>query len=180
MSEISLHFNTVRIAAALSPSIRVVDQTSNKEIRGDVFGCEIILWNSGNLPLGEKSDRKREPITIIFSEDARLIDATVQETKNVSASGIKIERYDHRISVSWLEFDPGDAVKIFVVYESDGRSPIEYRGRFVQTEIKNVVNFRERVTSPSYNMFSAMFDDIARHPLVLGTAARRPLMAQAV
>src|ERR1043166_1567471 len=48
VGEISLKFRTVKFFDRNIPSIKVLDQAGN-QITDNVFGCEIILWNSGNI-----------------------------------------------------------------------------------------------------------------------------------
>lgn len=167
--EIALKFNTVKIAEAGVPGIKMSDKQNNP-ITGNVFGCEIIIWNSGNLSLGEKADRIREPLTIAFIGSVKMIDATVQDTKYVPADAIKLERNENQITIAWSQFDQGDAIKIFVVYAGASQSPITYRGRFLQTKITDLSEFSEEQPNSSgisgylemmkynikYHLYSAM------------------------
>jgi hypothetical protein len=146
--EVALKFNTVKIAEAGVPGIKISDKQNNP-ITGNVFGCEIIIWNSGNLSLGEKADRIREPLTIAFTGSVKIIDATVQDTKYVPADAIKLERHENQITVAWSQFDQGDAIKIFVVYASAAQSSITYRGRFLQTKITDLSEFNEEQPNSS-------------------------------
>jgi hypothetical protein len=164
VGEVTLKFNTVKIAEARVPSIRILDRDNNL-ITNNVFGCEIIIWNTGHIALGEKSDRVREPLTIALSNNVKIVDAAVQDTRNVAADSIKLERQENRISVIWTQFDPGDAIKIFVIYASDTQSPIEYRGRFVETRFNDLSQFKEE--HPGSAVFAAVKYNFERRPYTI-------------
>jgi len=141
--EITLKFNTVKIAEAGVPGIKILDKQNNP-ITGNVFGCELVIWNTGNLSLGEKEDRTRQPLTVTFTgRGINILDATVQDTKNVAAGAIKLDRHDRQITVGWSQFDPGDAIKIFVIYARAAQSPITYSGRFLLTKFTDASSFEE-------------------------------------
>jgi hypothetical protein len=163
--EITLKFNTVKIAEAGIPSIKIFDKQNNP-ITGNVFGCEIVIWNTGNLSLGEKADRIREPLTIAFTDGVKMIDSTVQDTKNVPSDAIKLDHHENQITVGWSQFDPNDAIKIFVIYASTAQSSITYRGRFLQTKITDVSEFQEEqpVLSGFARFRAALKYDFQNHP----------------
>jgi hypothetical protein len=161
VGEITLKFNTVKIAEARVPGIRILDRENNL-ITNNVFGCEIIIWNTGNLALGERSDRVREPLTIALSNNVKIVDAAVQDTRNVATDSIRLDRQANRILIIWTQFDPGDAIKIFVIYASDDQSPIEYRGRFVETRFNDLSQFKEE--HPGSAVFAAFKYNFERKP----------------
>jgi hypothetical protein len=96
--EITLKFTTVKIAEANLPGIKILDN-SNNQITGNIFGTEVVLWNTGDLTLGEKSDRIRKPITITFSGVSRIIDSVVQDTRNVDPTTISIEKSQNDVTI---------------------------------------------------------------------------------
>jgi hypothetical protein len=163
VGEITLKFNTVKIVSAGVPSIKILDRDNNP-ITTNIFGCEIIIWNSGNLPLGEKSDRMREPLTVTLSDNVKVVDAVVQDVRYVSLNAINLNRRDNHISITWSQFDPGDAIKVFVIYASDNQSSIEYRGRFLQTRLSDLSEFHEEYPG-SYGLPAIRYD-LDRKPLV--------------
>jgi hypothetical protein len=142
VGEITLKFNTVKIAQAGVPNIRILDNKNNP-IMGNVFGCEIVVWNTGNLSLGQKADRIRQPLTVVFTGDVNIIDATIQDTKNVPFHAITLDRQKSQLTIGWSQFDPGDAIKVFAIYASAAQSPITYEGRFLQTKLNDMSEFKE-------------------------------------
>jgi hypothetical protein len=144
--EITLKFTTVKIAQANLPGIKILDN-SNNQITGNIFGTEIVLWNTGDLTLGEKSDRIRKPITITFSSAARIIDGVVQDTKNVDSNTVSIEKSQNEVTIKWTQLDPGDAIKVFVIYTGQQQAALEYDGRFVSTRLADVSEFKEEYPS---------------------------------
>jgi hypothetical protein len=165
VGEVSLKFNTVKIFQVGVPSIKIFDRDNN-QIVSNVFGCEIIIWNTGNLTLGDKSDRVREPLTVTLSSEAKIIDLVIQDTKNVTANAIKLDRHENRIAVIWSQFDPGDAIKIFVIYASASQSPINYRGRSLQTRFLDVSAFEQEYPVRSA-FFSVAQYNLERKPYVM-------------
>jgi len=165
--EVTLRFSTVRIVQAGVPSIKILDKNNNP-ITSNVYGCEITVWNTGSLTLGAQSDRAREPLTIAFtSNDLKIVDVVVQDTKNVSRDAIKLDRSESRISVIWSQFDPGDAIKIFVIYTSNAQSPIEYRGRFLRTRFKDLSGIDQEYPEHQGIMAVIKFD-FDRKPYISG------------
>ena len=157
IGEVTLKFNTVKIVQAGVPSIKIFDRDNNP-IASNVFGCEIVIWNTGTLTLGEKSDRVRESLSISFSNDAKIVDAVVQDTKNVAPDAIRLDRKGNRISINWSQFDPGDAIKIFVIYTSSNQAAIQYHGRFLQTRFSDLSQFKEE--HPGHYGFEALRYDL--------------------
>jgi hypothetical protein len=130
--EISLKFKTVKIAHAI-PDIKILD-AENNPISSDVFALEIVVWNSGDLPLGEKSDRLRRSIILVLDKGTRILAAQVQETANATLSELNthLTVENESLRVEWQEFDPGDALKLSVIYSSKNQSNIDYRGRLLE------------------------------------------------
>jgi hypothetical protein len=155
--EITLKFTTVKIAEANLPGIKILDN-SNNQITGNIFGTEVVLWNTGDLTLGEKSDRIRKPITITFSGVSRIIDSVVQDTKNVDPTTISIEKSQNDVTIKWTQFDPGDAIKVFVIYTGQQQAAFEYEGRFVSTRLADISEFKEEY--PSEHGLTAIWDFI--------------------
>lgn len=146
--DITLKFTTVKIAQADVPGIKILDD-SNNEIRGNVFGTEIVLWNTGELSLGEKSDRIRKPIVVTFSGDVKIVNAVVQGTRNVEPDSVSLDKTSNEVTVNWKQFDPGDAVKVFVIYEAKEQAKISFLGRYINTKLSDISEFKEEYPGES-------------------------------
>jgi hypothetical protein len=145
---IALKFTTVKIVQAGAPGIKIFD-TENRPVTSSVFGTEILIWNPGDLPLGEKSDRIREPIKIKFLGNVQLISSVVQATINVDPRDLSIQPGQNELTIKWTQFDPGDVIKLFVVYSGEQQATITYAGRFIATEIKDISEFKEEYPEAS-------------------------------
>jgi hypothetical protein len=66
---------------------------------------------------------------------------------------ITLDRKDNRISISWSQFDPGDAFKLFIIYSGKTQSSIDYRGRFLLSKITDLSQFEEE--HPELDGFAA-------------------------
>jgi hypothetical protein len=131
--EISLLFNTVKIAQA-TQGIKILD-SHDIPISSDVYALEIVVWNTGALSLGVKSDRIRRPLSIILGGASRILVAQVQRTLGASLAELNIQPNisDKTIMIDWTQFDPGDAFKLLIVYSAKVQSSISYEGRIVGT-----------------------------------------------
>jgi hypothetical protein len=147
VGEISLSFKTVKIAQAGIPILKILDD-KGESITADVYGLEAVIWNSGDISLGESSDRIRKPLTIALSGPVRILGAVVQDTRNVSAADIHavVHANEKGLTISWRQFDPADALKVFVIYTGQSQSAIEYSARIVGGHLINISEYKE--TSP--------------------------------
>jgi hypothetical protein len=158
--EISLKFKTVKIAHAI-PDIKILD-AENNPISSDVFAPEIVVWNSGDLPVGEKSDRLRRSIILVLDKGTRILAAQVQETANATLSELNthLTVENESLRVEWQEFDPGDALKLSVIYSSKNQSNIDYRGRFIGTKMF-ILSDRKEVHPEQAGLLSSMSSNFA-------------------
>jgi hypothetical protein len=153
--EITLKFTTVKIAQPGVPGIKILDN-SNNQITSNIFGTEIVIWNTGDLTLGERSDRIREPLYITFSGDIRIIDSVVRDTKTVDPNAVSLAASKDQLTVKWTQFDPGDAIKLFVIYTGNTQAGISYSGRFIGTRFADFSEFEEEY--PGKRGFSFFWD----------------------
>jgi hypothetical protein len=146
--EVTVKFTTVKIAQAGVPGIRILDN-ANAPITSNIFGTEVLIWNTGDLNLGDKSDRVRKPIRITFDGNIRVIDGVIQDTKNLDPKNVTISTGQNDVVVKWTELDPGDAIKVFVIYSGDQQAKIEYEGRIIGATIADYSEFREEYPGES-------------------------------
>jgi hypothetical protein len=142
--EISLSFKSVKIAQSGIPVVKMFDD-KGQAIEADVYGLEIIIWNTGDLSLGELSDRVRKPLTISFKAPVKMLGAVVQDTQNINTQDVRVETdADQRnIRVLWHQFDPTDAIKIFAIYSGQNQSAVESTARIIGTHLANVSDYKE-------------------------------------
>jgi hypothetical protein len=148
VGEISLSFKTVKIAQAGIPILKILDD-KGESITADVYGLEAVIWNTGDISLGASSDRVRRPLTIALTGPVRILGAVVQETRNVSAAdiGVMVDTGQKSVNINWRQFDPADAMKVFIIYTGQIQSPIEYSARVVGGYLLNTSEYKE--TAPN-------------------------------
>ena len=146
----SLSLTTVKIAQAGVPTLRILDDKGDT-IDSDVYGLEVIVWNSGDLSLGSSSDRVRKPLTITFTAPVRILGAVVQDSRNIDISDIQlpVDSEHQSVSVVWRQFDPTDAIKLFITYTGSHQSPIEYSGRIIGSHLIIVSEYKETAPDAS-------------------------------
>lgn len=142
-----------------SPAIRVLDSES-QPITEDVYVAEVVFWNSGNVPI-EPSDVRGEPIKLILSPVARIIDLRVTGATHdnvgkfvVSEVNLPDEGGNNRkaVQVQWEHLDPGFGVRFQVTYTGlpTGESGLvlDVQGNIVSTEGLSV----DSTNKPSQNI----------------------------
>lgn len=154
--QVSLSFKTVKIAQAGVPVLKIFDD-KGQIITTDVYGLEAVIWNSGDISIGSSSDRVRKPATITLTGSVRILGAVVQDSRNISAADVRltIDPAEKNVSVHWQQFDPTDAVKIFVIYTGLNQSPIEYSARIIGTHVLSVSEYKE--TAPNATMLAKLY-----------------------
>lgn len=153
---VALFFKTVKIAQAGMPIIKIYDD-QNRPITSDVYGLEIVVWNNGNFPLGEKSDRVRRPLVIRLDPDANVLGSQIQATGATATERemrVTPTIVPHGVELGWAEFDPGDAFKLLIIYTSKDQSNISFTSRFIDTTIQNLSVENEVNPAPDKFRFS--------------------------
>jgi hypothetical protein len=57
-----------------------------------------------------------------------------------------------------VQFDPGDAIKLFIIYSGKQQAAIAYDGRFISTQMTDISEFKEEY--PEESGLSALWHDI--------------------
>jgi hypothetical protein len=162
VGEISMSFKTVKIAQAGIPILKILDD-KGENITADVYGLEAVIWNTGDISLGDSSDRVRKPLTIALSGPVRILGAVVQDTRNVSTADVRavVHADQKSLSINWRQFDPADAIKVFIIYTGQTQSGIEYSARVVGAHLINISEYKETapdVVGLSKFYYGTMYD----------------------
>jgi hypothetical protein len=155
-------FKTVKIAQAGVPVLRILDDKGDA-ISVDVYGLEVIVWNTGDLSLGTSSDRIRKPLVISIKGASKILGAVVQDARNVDVSDIAatVDVEQKIVSINWRQFDPSDAIKVFIIYSGQTQSPIDYSARFIGAHLTSASEYKEtdpETTGLSKFYYGTMYD----------------------
>jgi hypothetical protein len=172
--EVAIKSKNVKIVERSLPKLRILDE-AGVQITGNIYGIELIVWNSGNISLGEKSDRVRRNLSLKFSSPVRIISAEIQDSKNSSVKelGARLETVDNSVQVVWSIFDQEDALKIFIIYSAENEIPYDYDARIVGTSIANYSRFQDVHSGSSvWNGYYSFLFDLRYRPnkIYLGIA----------
>ena len=110
-----------------SPPLTVLDRDHNP-ITDNVYAATVTVWNAGNAEI--KTDDIRIPFRIVLDGDPKIIEwaPTFYTRDNMDKFDI---RPDH--TITWQHFDPGEGLKMRILYEAKHEEKINITGYAVNT-----------------------------------------------
>lgn len=118
-AEISYSVEAIKIydAEVRQQGINVIGPNGEK-IANDIYAYKILIWNSGSAPID--SNLVRQFPVLDFSGSSSLI--SVQDVQTAPNSfvepNIKINSVVKTVSVEWKHLDPGNGIRLSILYSS--------------------------------------------------------------
>ncbi|WP_149467792.1 hypothetical protein [Roseomonas genomospecies 6] len=106
----------------------ILDSNGNN-IKENIYGANISVWNSGDTDLGR--DKIRKPLTFLFSNSVRIIDASITFTTDDNISEFYINKtvnIDNIIYIGWKYFDPKSGFRLRIIYTSPDQAQLSAGG----------------------------------------------------
>jgi hypothetical protein len=111
----------------LVPTLTVLDRDHNP-ITDNIYAATVTVWNAGNAEI--KTDDVRIPFRIVVDGNPKIIDWTPTFYTRDNMDKFDI-RSDH--TITWQHFDPGEGLKIRILYEAKHEQKISIKGYAVNT-----------------------------------------------
>jgi hypothetical protein len=93
--------------------LRVLD-TAGNVVTDNVFAANVTIWNSGNAEI--KKEDVRKPFQLKFNTGLVPLDLTITQFSHDNIDGFEVTRAG---LVDWKHFDPGEGIRIRLVYVSE-------------------------------------------------------------
>jgi hypothetical protein len=120
------------VDAGHSTGLRVTD-ISGRPITDNAYALEVAIWNSGDLTLGQNSDRVRAPLSIRLPDTAEILGASIQRS-NIVGPALRATQTNRLVKIDWADFDPGDGLKLLSAYTSSQTAAIRGGGQICSDE----------------------------------------------
>ncbi len=111
--------------ASMPNSVRLID--SSGTIENPVYFTDVLLWNSGDLPIDQSL--MRSTFKILEDSSSRIISMGVSEQTDPEVFKLRISATDHQLVLKWQHFDPGYRAKLFIVTESSTTPKFQVVGK---------------------------------------------------
>jgi hypothetical protein len=140
VGQISYSYETQKVFDPTNLSNFKLYDSSGKQITSAVYATNLVIWNSGNLSLSERSDRIREPIKVTLDGAIQYFIINKVNLVEPENFDVKIAPDNKSITLKWKFFDPSQAIRLTIVHSESSTPFLSLSGRFFQTSIKKIDN----------------------------------------
>lgn len=105
-----------------SPPLTVLDRDHNP-LTDNIYAATVTIWNDGNAEI--KTDDVRIPFRIVVDGNPKIIDwaPTFYTKDNMDEFNIP-----HDLTITWRHFDPGEGLKMRILYAAKHQENINITG----------------------------------------------------
>lgn len=162
--EVSFQTTQIKVVDGSLPIQAItVNDKDGRKITGDVYGAEITLWNSGNVDFGP--EKVRNPVRVTLPREAHILDSAIigEIPKGRDSFALRGDGTDPQtLFIAWRFFDPGEGVKIRLIYSAPEQEAIKPVGALL-----GVSSFSEVLPYPTSTPTAPAVEEASSHDLFL-------------